>query len=192
MMLEIDIRVFLKYKFFNSLFLGISVGSIFTIYSSLEPSIYSIGGIVLAICMLIVAKYYHKILNINSFYKISLSVELVLSFIILYFLTLSYSYSSALLMYVGYQVTFIFGSYLIRAETLFLKHKLILSYVDTTKQKGYLLGMFISFVFYKIMKYFNILDSKIQVYNIHFLLLFIQITIIFFLIKAFKKRFAIL
>ena len=57
-------REFIKYKLINSLFLGISVGSIFTIYTPLEPSIYSIGGILLALAMLFTAKLYSKIINI--------------------------------------------------------------------------------------------------------------------------------
>ena len=39
--LRINNRNFIKYKFFNSLFLGTSIGSIFTIYTPLEPSVYS-------------------------------------------------------------------------------------------------------------------------------------------------------
>ena len=38
---------FIRYKFFNSLFLGLSVGAIFTLYAPLEPSIYSLGGVFL-------------------------------------------------------------------------------------------------------------------------------------------------
>mgnify|MGYP007000265896 len=68
--LRINNRNFIKYKFFNSLFLGTSVGSIFTIYAPLEPSVYSLGGIFLALGMLFVATLYSKILNINYFYKI--------------------------------------------------------------------------------------------------------------------------
>ena len=39
---------FIIYKWFNSLFLGVSIGSVFTIYEPLEPSVYSLGGIALA------------------------------------------------------------------------------------------------------------------------------------------------
>ena len=51
------------YKFFNSLFLGTSIGSIFIIYSPLEPAIYSVGGIVLAFGLMAVASFYEKILK---------------------------------------------------------------------------------------------------------------------------------
>ncbi len=55
--LKINYRAFISYKFFNSLFTGISVGSIFIIYTPLSPSVYSLGGIVLAALMLVVAMF---------------------------------------------------------------------------------------------------------------------------------------
>jgi len=187
-MRKLNIREFIKYKFLNSLFLGVSVGSIFVLYTPLSPSIYSIGGIALALAMLIIAKFYYKILNINYFYKISLFVELVLLFVICYFLIFSYSYISALIIYIGYQVTFSFGSYLVRAETLFLKKSTPITLVDVAKQKGYLFGMLISYIFYKSLEYLlNIKDKELQVYDIHFLLLTLQLLIIFYLIKSFKR-----
>ncbi len=184
---KLNIREFLKYKLLNSAFLGLSVGSIFILYTPLMPSVYSVGGILLAIGMLIVAKFYYKILNINYFYKISLFVELVLLFVLTYFLLFSYSYMTALIIYIGYQVTFTFGSYLIRAETLFLKKSKPIELVDVAKQKGYLLGMLVSYLFYTALEYFaNISDKQIQVYDIHFLLLALQGLIIFYLIKSFR------
>lgn len=185
---KLIIREFIKYKLLNSAFLGLSVGSIFILYAPLMPSVYSIGGIVLAFAMLVLAKFYYKILTIEYFFKISLFVELVLLAVVLYFLLFSYSYTTALVFYIGYQVTFTFGSYLIRAETLFLKKAKALGFVDVAKQKGYLLGMFLSYVFYQfIEKVFHISDKQEQVYDIHFLLLFFQGLIIFYLLKSFRR-----
>ena len=150
--LKINTREFIKYKFLNSLFLGISVGSIFIIYSPLEPSIYSFGGILLALAMLFIAKLYSKILNIYYFYRISLFVEIITLILVSGFLIFSYSYATALLVYIGYQVTFTFGSYLVRAETVLLKKSKILTFLDVAKQKGYLAGMAISFIFYKLLE----------------------------------------
>jgi hypothetical protein len=147
---------FIRYKFLNSLFLGVSVGTIFTLYTPLNPSIYSIGGIVLAIGMLFVARIYHHILNTLWFFRISLFIELVLLLAILYFLFNQYNYQTALIIYIGYQITFIFGSYLIRVETLLLKTDSLLTKLDTAKQLGYLLGMGISYIFYKIIAHYNI------------------------------------
>lgn len=186
--LHLNIREYLKYKFLNSLFLGISVGSIFVLYTPLMPWIYSLGGILLALGMLIIAKLYYKILNINYFYKISLFIELSLLFIILYFLLFSYSYFTAIVIYSGYQVTFTFGSYLVRAETLFLKKRKSIEFVDVTKQKGYLLGMLIAYLFYMFLeKHLDISDKQTQVYDIHFILGLLQVVIIISLIKSFRR-----
>lgn len=184
---KILIRNFLYYKLINSLFLGLSVGSIFILYTPLEPSIYSVGGIFLALGMLIVAKLYQKILTIDYFYKISLLVELIMLLLVIYFLLFSYSYITALIIYIGYQLTFVFGSYLVRAETLFLNKRLVLSKLDMFKQIGYLFGMGIAYVFYKLLESISITDKQIQVYDLHFLLLFVQIIVLFLLIKSFKK-----
>ncbi len=184
---KLNIREFIKYKLLNSLFLGLSVGSIFVLYAPLSPSLYSAGGIVLALAMLVVAKFYYKILNIEYFFKISLFVELVLLFAISYFLLFSYSYTTAFIIYVGYQITFSFGSYLIRAETLFLRKTKPIELVDVAKQKGYLLGMLLSYLFYKFLEYqFALTDKQAQVYFIHFFLLLTQLFIIYSLIKSFK------
>ena len=186
--LRINNRNFIKYKFFNSLFLGTSIGSIFTIYAPLDPSIYSIGGIILAVGMLIVATLYSKILNINYFYKISLFVELVILSVIIGFLLLSFNYQIALFVYIGYQITFMFGSYLVRGETLLIKKDRLLTFIDVAKQFGYLLGLGASFLFYKFIEYqFQIIDNQTQVFYIHYFLLFIEILVILFLIKSFEK-----
>ena len=186
--LRINNRNFIRYKFFNSLFLGTSIGSVFTIYSPLEPAVYSIGGIALAVSMLFIATLYSKILNINSFYKISLFVELVILSVIIAFLLFSFNYQIALIVYIGYQITFMFGSYLIRGETLLLKKDRLLTLVDVSKQLGYLVGLAASFLFYKLIEYqFQIIDNQTQVFYIHYFLLLIEILVILFLIKSFEK-----
>ena len=186
--LRINNRNFIRYKFFNSLFLGTSIGSVFTIYSPLEPAVYSIGGIALAVSMLFIATLYSRILNINSFYKISLFVELVILCVIIAFLLFSFNYQIALIVYIGYQITFMFGSYLIRGETLLLKKDRLLTLIDVSKQLGYLVGLAASFLFYKLIEYqFQIIDNQTQVFYIHYFLLLIEILVILFLIKSFEK-----
>jgi len=186
--LKINHRAFISYKFFNSLFTGISVGSIFIIYTPLSPSVYSLGGIVLAALMLVVAMFYAKILNNHYFFRISLFVELVLLAMVVYFLLFSYSYQTALMIYIGYQLSFVFGSYLVRAETLALKKDKILTFVDVAKQAGYLIGLAISFLFYKVLEYrFGIIDNQLQVYNLHYLLVVVEVLIIYLLVKSFSK-----
>ncbi len=183
-------RIYIWYKFFNSFFTGLSIGSIFTIYAPLKPSIYSVGGILLAVGMLIVAKFYEKLMNIQKFFYISLFVETVILFLVLYFLINPYTYTTALFVYAGYQLTFIFGAYLVRAETLIVRKKNLLSIIDIYRQSGYLLGMAVSFIFYKFLEYFlGILSNQDKVYYLHFLLVMVELSIITTLIRSFKKSF---
>ena len=163
------------------------MGAIFTLYTPLEPSIYSLGGIILALGMLAVARLYHYILNVLWFFRISLLVEIVLTLAILYFLFYEYNYQSALIMYIGYQVTFVFGSYLMRAETLLLKTDALLTKVDTVKQVGYLVGMALSYVFYKVLTSQGIVHNQMQVYHLHYLLLSIELIVIVHLFKSFER-----
>ncbi len=186
-MLTLIPKWFIRYKFFNSLFLGLSVGAIFTLYAPLEPSIYSLGGVLLAVGMLLIARLYHTILNVKWFFKISLLVEVVLLLAMIYFIYSSYNYQTALILYIGYQITFVFGSYLIRAETLLLKTDALLTKLDTAKQLGYLLGMGVSYIFYKILTEYNIKNNQDQVYDLHFLLIGIEIVVIFLILKSFRR-----
>ena len=155
-------QYFLWYKLLNSSFTGLSVGIIFTIYKPLEdPAIYSIGGIILACAMLIIAKFYERLLNIHRFFQISMGVEFILLITLLIFMSLQYTVTSALLVYIGYQFTFIFGNYLVRAETLVAKNKELLGKIDVNKQLGYLIGLGASVLFYKTLEYgFDITEAK--------------------------------
>lgn len=178
---------FIRYKFVNSLFLGVSVGAIFTLYAPLEPSIYSLGGILLALGMLLLARTYHRILNTQWFFRISLFVEVTLLLAILFFLLNQYNYQTALVMYIGYQITFVFGSYLVRAETLLLKTDTLLTQLDTAKQLGYLVGMGVSYVFYKVLSTQGMTQNQEQVYMLHYLLLGIECVVIILIFKSFKR-----
>ncbi len=187
--MKIKPRLYIWYKFSNSLFTGLSIGSIFTIYAPLEPSIYSIGGILLAIGMMVVAKFYEKIMTVPKFFVISMFVEFVILFLVILFLVKPYNYTTALLIYAGYQLTFVFGSYLVRAETLILRKKHLLSLIDIYKQAGYLAGLVVSFVFYKILEYgLNITTNEEKIYLLHFLLLGTEIAIILLLYKSFIRK----
>lgn len=184
---SINTREFISYKFFNSFFTGLSIGSIFTIYIPLQPSTYSVGGIFLALAMLFIAKLYTRIMNRHFFYIISLAVEIVMLFMVAYFLLFSYSYTTALVIYIGYQATFSFGSYLVRAETILFKRSKVLTFIDVAKQKGFLTGMVVSFLFYKSLEsLFAVTRNSEQVYHLHFILLAVEIITIIYLLRAFK------
>ncbi len=179
---------FIRYKFVNSLFLGLSVGAIFTLYAPLEPSIYSVGGIALAVGMLIVARLYHTLMNAQWLFRISLSVEILLMMVMLYFLVHPYTYQTALLIYVGYQLTFVFGSYLVRVETLLLKTDVLLTKLDTAKQLGYLVGMGAAYLFYKLLEGYGLSTNQEKVYMLHYLLVIVEIVVIGLIFKSFQKE----
>lgn len=85
MKIALGVRHYLEYKFLNSLFFGLSTGSIFILYTPLEPSIYSLGGIFLAIGLLLVAKYYDQMMRHSVFFGITIFVEGIVLLMVLYF-----------------------------------------------------------------------------------------------------------
>ena len=179
---------FLIYKLLNSSFTGLSIGILFKIYEPLDPKIYSIGGMVLAVAMIVIAKFYEKLLNIQSFYRISLFVEAVMLLTVISFLVLGYSLTSALVIYCGYQLTFIFGGYLVRAETLVTHRKELLSKIDMLKQTGYLVGLGASFLFYKVLDMgLEITVPNDQIIVLHYVLILLQSVILLLVISSFKK-----
>ena len=178
----------LIYKLLNSSFTGLSIGILFKIYEPLDPEIYSIGGMVLAVAMIVIAKFYERLLNIQSFYRISLFVEAVMLLTVISFLVLGYSLTSALLIYCGYQLTFIFGGYLVRAETLVTHRKELLSKIDMLKQAGYLVGLGASILFYKVLDMgLEITVPNDQIIVLHYVLILLQSVILLLVISSFKK-----
>lgn len=187
--MKLNRKYFLFYKLLNSSFTGLSIGILFTIYKPLEdPSIYSLGGIILASSMLLVAMFYEKLLNIVSFFKISLFVELVMLISLLVFLIYKISFVSALIIYCLYQLTFVFGGYLVRAETLVANDKEYLGKIDILKQLGYLIGLSISYFFYKIVEHiYLITEAESQIEMLHYPLFILQLFVIIFLSISFKR-----
>jgi len=187
--MNLNKRAFVRYKLFNSSFTGLSIGILFTIYKPLDPMVYSIGGIILALGMLLIAVFYEKLLNIKSFYYISLGVELMMLITVITFIVLQYSLVSALLIYIGYQLTFTFGGYLVRAETLVAHDKKFLGKIDVYKQVGYLVGLGASFLFYATLKYgLEIIVPETQISLLHYLLLLLQCMIILLLLMSFNRN----
>lgn len=182
-------RTYFRYKFANSVFNGLTVGAIFTMYAPLDPSVFSIGGILLAIGLIIVAKFYDRLIEIHKFFQISMLVELVMVGAVVLYLIHPYTYMTALLVYAGYQFVFTFGSYLVRTETLFLPRRKLLSWLDIYKQSGYLAGLALSWAFYALLSStFGITDKTETVYLIHWLLLASEAVIIALLTRSFTKE----
>jgi len=138
--------------------------------------------------MLVIAKFYDRLLHIRRYFQIGLLVEVIMLFLVTLFLLKPYTYTTALLIYAGYQLTFMFGAYLVRAETLIVKKALFLSKVDIFRQAGYLSGMVGSYLFYKGIEFLGVIDKQRQVYDLHFILLLVEVVIILLFIKSFKGR----
>ena len=186
--LKINLRKYINYKFFNSLFLGVGIGSFISQYNPIKISEIAILGILFSVLSILIAKVYTKIMFQQYFYIILLFVEFVMLFWMTFFLLFEFSYKIALLIYISRSVTFLFGDYLGRAETHLVKRKQIFSFIDINRQMGMIIGMIIAVIFYYILeKVYFISDNQSQVYYIHFFLYIIELLIIYLLVKSFRK-----
>ena len=84
--LRIDNGSYIRYKFFNALFLGISIGSYVVQYKPLKIIDFPIMGIIFSVLAIPIAMLYTRIMNINYFYKLSLLVEIIMLIWIIAFL----------------------------------------------------------------------------------------------------------
>lgn len=185
--MKLVIRNYLRFKFLNSLFAGSAMGTVFVIYSLLEPAIFSLGGIVLAILTLLVAKIYSRIMKIEIFFLVTVLVEIAMLVAIVAYLASDHTRNLSLFIYLCYQVMFLFGGYIVRFETLALGKIKLLSYLDVRKQAGYLAGLFVSFIAYKALDQLLISNSSDQVWYLHWALLIIQLVVISLAFKSFKR-----
>ena len=149
--LKINNKAFIRYKFLNSLFFGIAIGSYVSQYEPLKIIDFPIMGIIFSLLAIPIAMLYTRIMTMKYFFKFSLLVEFIMLIWIIAFLIDPYSYQNALLIYIARQITFLFGDFLGRAETIFIKKTEILSSIDVAKQLGAISGMIISVIFYKIL-----------------------------------------
>ena len=116
-------------------------------------------------------------------------VEIMMLITLLIFIFWDLSLVSALLIYIGYQFTFTFGGYLVRAETLVASEKELLGKIDFNKQLGYLVGLGASFVFYYTLNDgFQIVDTMSQIMILHYLLIILQVLIVLFLKASFSRK----
>ena len=179
---------FVRYKFLNSLFLGLSVGAVFTLYTPLSPAIFSAGGIGLALGTLMVATQYRRILAPGWFFRLSLLVELVTLSGVTAVLILPLELPLALFVYIGYQLTFSLGNYLVRCETLLMVSIEQLRKLDMAKQAGYLLGMAGAWGLYTGLEQFAGVDGRAgQVVSLHWVLVMIETMVLVSLWYAFNR-----
>jgi len=93
-----------------------------------------------------------------------------------------------LIIYAAYQLSFMFGGYLARAETYFARKVSIMGWIDVAKQQGYLAGLTLSYFFYKGCEHYAMTDAKTQVYALHFPLLVIEVLVIVLLVRGFRNN----
>ena len=179
---------FLAYKFFNSLFLGLSIGAVFTLYEPLSPATFSAGGVGLALATMVIATQYHRIFDPWWFFRLSLGVEVIILLGIIGVLIYPIEQPLALFIYLGYQITFALGSYLVRCETLLVVEQRRLTQLDVTKQIAYLIGMGASWAAYLLMaNHFAVVDKAAQVVAIHGPLVVVEVAVIACLVLAFSR-----
>ena len=178
---------FIRYKFLNSLFLGLSVGAVFVLYTPLSPAVFSAGGFGLALATLVVATQYRRILTPFWFFSSSLLVELVTLSGIAAVILFPVETPLALFVYVGYQITFSLGNYLVRCETLLMVNASQLARLDVAKQLGYIIGMGAAWIFYSGLETLAGVANRIeQVVALHYVLIGIELLVLLALWRAFR------
>ena len=94
----------------------------------------------------------------------------------------------ALFIYIGYQVTFSLGNYLVRCETLLIVSVEQLRKLDVAKQAGYLLGMGGAWAVYSGLEHFAAIDERVeQVVSLHWVLAVIEVAVVVALWRAFNR-----
>ena len=179
---------FIRYKFLNSLFLGLSVGAVFVLYTPLSPAVFSAGGLGLALGTLIVATQYRRILVPAWFFRLSIAVELITLSGVTAVLVLPIALPLALFVYIGYQITFSLGNYLVRCETLLMGSVEQLRQLDIAKQAGYLLGMAAAWAIYTGLEHWLMVSEETaQVVSLHWALWGLEVLVLSALWRAFNR-----
>ena len=83
---KINTRTYIIYKFFNTLFFGISVGSYVVQFQPIRMADFPVMGAIFSLLSIPIALLYKKIMKINYFYKFSLLVECIMILWIIMFL----------------------------------------------------------------------------------------------------------
>jgi hypothetical protein len=135
-----------------------------------------------------VATQYRRILAPGWFFRLSLLVELVTLSGVAAVLILPLELPLALFVYIGYQLTFSLGNYLVRCETLLMVSIEQLRKLDMAKQAGYLLGMAGAWGLYTGLEQFAGVDGRAeQVISLHWVLVMIETMVLVSLWYAFNR-----
>ena len=178
-------EAFIRYKFLNSLFLGLSVGAVFV----LIPLSRSVFG----------RRHRTRLGHPNRCHPVPThsaravlstvaGVELVTLSGVIAVLLFPLELALALFIYIGYQITFSLGNYLVRCETLLMVSVEQLRKLDVAKQAGYLLGMGGAWAVYAGLQHFAAIDDRVeQVISLHWVLAVVEIAVVLALWQAFNR-----
>ena len=164
-------RPYQWYKGLNALFTGLIAGAIFTLYAPLSPETFSLGGIALALGSMAMAYGYTRWMHIRAYRRFLLLSEGVMAIAILLFLLFAHRTWTPLMIYVMYQISFVLGGYLVRAETLLISSTSLIASLDRIKQYGYLTGLALAYGFYRLLSMLHITQPWDQMYALHIVLL---------------------
>ena len=160
----------------------------FVLYTALSPAVFSAGGIGLALGTLIVATQYRRIPAPGWFSRLSLGVELVTLSGVAAVLRFPLELALALFIYIGYQIAFSLGNYLVRGETLLMVSVEQLRKLDVAKQTGYLLGMGDARAVYPGLEDFATIDDRVeQVVSLYWVLAVVEIMVLVALWRALNR-----
>lgn len=180
---------FVAYKFLNSLFMGLSIGSVFILYAPLSPATFSAGGIGLALATLLIATQYHRLFNRDWFFRLSFFVECIILMGVIAVLLLPIDQQLAMFVYLGYQLSFAFGGYLVRYETLLIARDQELKTLDVAKQLAYLVGMGLAWLIYQgLESYWSMANANQQVVALYYVLMIVELAVLNTLARSFPKQ----
>ena len=90
--------------------------------------------------------------------------------------------------YIGYQITFSLGNYLVRCETLLMGSVEQLRQLDIAKQAGYLLGMAAAWAIYTGLEHWLMVSEETaQVVSLHWVLWALEVIVLISLWRAFNR-----
>ena len=153
---------FIRYKFLNSLFLGLSIGAVFVLYTPLSPACSRQAASDLALGTRSLPPSTDAFWRPDWFFRLSLGVELVTLSGVVAVLLFPLELALALFIYIGYQITFSLGNYLVRCETLLMVSVEQLRKLDVAKQAGYLLGMGGAWAVYTGLEHFAAIEERVE------------------------------
>ena len=122
------------------------------------------------------------------FFRLSIAVELITLSGVTAVLVLPIALPLALFVYVGYQITFSLGNYLVRCETLLMGSVEQLRQLDIAKQAGYLLGMAAAWAIYTGLEHWLMVSEETaQVVSLHWVLWGLEVLVLAALWRAFNR-----